>query len=173
MERKKAEREKIKAAQEEKKRQQQGAAGADEAGKLKIPGEEEDLVDALLKEIRQGTTLRRRSMRMSGGGSQQRSSVGRGFEMKKDELARLQKIYQKAVIEEENETSVSPETEQNKETEKLSDTEIKCKDSYKRQRQGAINGTENDDNSEQGEQFPGQEQQDSSVPSIPHYETTI
>ena len=179
MERKKAERERIKAAQEEKKRQQQGTAEADETSKPKIPEEEEDLVDALLKEIRQGITLRRRSMRFSG--SRHRSTASRGFEIKQDDIARLQNLYQQATIEEGNGSEVnngSLKAEQKEQTCKLSDSQMRCQsllDNYKRQQLSVTtNGAVNDDNLEQHEQPPvHQKQRHSSAPSLPHYETTI
>jgi len=169
MERKKAERERIKAAQEEKKRQQQGAAEADETSKPKIREEEEDLVDALLKEIRQGITLRRRSMRFSG--SRQHSSVSRGFEIKQDDIPRL---YQQATIKEGDESEInngSLKAEQKEQTSKLSDSQMRSQslfNNYKR-RQHAVTT-----NGAVHEQLPVlQTQQHSSAPSLPHYETTI
>jgi len=169
MERKKAERERIKAAQEEKKRQQQGAVEADETSKPKIREEEEDLVDALLKEIRQGITLRRRSMRFSG--SRQHSSVSRGFEIKQDDIPRL---YQQATIKEGDESEInngSLKAEQKEQTSKLSDSQMRSQslfNNYKR-RQHAVTT-----NGAVHEQLPvHQKQRHYSAPSLPHYETTI
>jgi len=172
MERKKAERERTKAAQEEKKRQQQGA---DETNKPKIPEEEEDLVDALLKEIRQGITLRRRSMRVNG--TQHHRGTNRGFEMKQDDIARLQKLYQQAIVKENvnEEDNGSLKVEQKEQTLKLPDIQQMRRrsllDNYRRQKHAVTtNGAVND---EQPEQPPVHRQRYASVPIYPHFETTV
>lgn len=92
LEKKRAEREKQK---EEKKKQQEGNVSANTGSKLNKPEEEEDIIGNLMKEIRQGKTLRRRSEAKSVSSRPNRS----GAELKKDDILRLQKIYEQSVTE--------------------------------------------------------------------------
>jgi len=95
MEKKRAEREKQKLEKEGKKQQQQG--NVSEAGsKLKKPDEDEDIIGALMKEIRRGKTLCRRSESQPGRGSRPSRS---GAELKQDDIIRLQKIYEENILE--------------------------------------------------------------------------
>ena len=95
MEKKRAEREKQKLEKEEKKRQQQGSV-SDASSKPNKPEEEEDIIGALMKEIRRGKTLRRRSEAQSGGSI--RSNRPRA-DLKQDDILRMQKEYEKSVKE--------------------------------------------------------------------------
>lgn len=184
MEKKRVAREKLKAEQEEKRRQKQGADGADKSSKPKIPEEEEDIVDALLKEIRRGKTLRRRSIKQRGSstGRQRRSSMRGGVELKQDDIARLQTLYKQAVSEENTITEEEPKTEQEvateqpKHTHSLSDSQLK-RQSYKRRRHGSATDTVVNGHSleEHNYQLPLAQQQrrHSATPAYDHYETTV
>ena len=92
MEKKRAEREKQKLEKEANKKQQQGTASA--TGNK--PEEEEDIIGALMKEIRRGKSLRRRSEAQSGGSVRPGRS---GADLKQDDILRLQKIYEEAITE--------------------------------------------------------------------------
>ena len=94
MEKKRAERERQKLEKEEKKKQQGNASST--TTKLNVPGEEEDIIGNLMKEIRRGKTLRRRSEAQSGGTIQPSRS---GYELKQDDVLRLQKIYEQSTAE--------------------------------------------------------------------------
>ena len=93
MEKKRAEREKQKLEKEANKKQQQGVAST--TGNK--PEEEEDIIGALMKEIRRGKSLRRRSEAQSGGSVRPGRS---GADLKQDDILRLQKIYEEAITEE-------------------------------------------------------------------------
>ena len=102
MEKKRAEREKQKLEKEANKKLQQQDTASATGTKLNKPEEEEDIIGALMKEIRRGKTLRRRSEAQSSGSIRSGSSVrpGRsGGDLKQDDILRLQKIYEQAVTE--------------------------------------------------------------------------
>ena len=96
MEKKRAEREKQKLEKEEKKRLQQQGSVSGASSKPNKPEEEEDIIGALMKEIRCGKTLRRRSEAQSGGGI--RPNRPRA-DLKQDDILRMQKEYEKSVKE--------------------------------------------------------------------------
>ena len=86
MEKKRAEKEKQKLEKEEKKKQQDNVSST--TTKSNVPGEEEDIIGNLMKEIRRGKTLRRRSEAQSGGTIQPSKTR---YELKQDDILQLQK----------------------------------------------------------------------------------
>ena len=94
MEKKRAERERQKLEKEEKKKQQQGNT-SDTSKKLNKPEEEEDIIGNLMKEIRHGKSLRRRSETPAEASRPSRSRQ----DLKQDDIIRLQKIYEQSIIE--------------------------------------------------------------------------
>ena len=92
MEKKRAERERQKLEKEEKKKQQQGNV-SDAGSKPSKPEEEEDIIGNLMKEIRRGKTLRRRSENQSGGSSQPKRP---GTNLKQDDILAMQKVYEES-----------------------------------------------------------------------------
>ena len=94
MEKKRAERERQKLEKEEKKKQKGSASNT--STKLNVPGEEEDIIGNLMKEIRHGTTLRRRSGPQPVDTARPSRSE---HELKQDDILRLQKIYEQSITE--------------------------------------------------------------------------
>ena len=94
MEKKRAEREKQKLEKEAKKKQQGNVSDA--GCKPSKPEEEEDIIGNLMKEIRRGKSLKRRSEARSGGGSRPSRS---GADLTQDDISRLQKIYEQSITE--------------------------------------------------------------------------
>lgn len=92
MEKKRAEKERQKLEKEAKKKQQGDTSNAS-TSKPNKPEEEEDIIGALMKEIRRGKTLRRRSEGKSTSSSGPSKS---GAELKKDDILKLQKIYEES-----------------------------------------------------------------------------
>lgn len=95
MEKKRAERERQKLEKEEKKKQQQGST-SDTSTKLNKPEEEEDIIGNLMKEIRRGKSLRRRS---EVPGSETNRPNRSRHDLKQDDIIRLQKIYEQSITE--------------------------------------------------------------------------
>ena len=94
MEKKRAERERQKLEKEEKKKQQGDASST--TTRLNVPGEEEDIIGNLMKEIRRGKTLRRRSEAQSDGTIQPSRT---GYKFKQEEILQLQKVYDQSKAE--------------------------------------------------------------------------
>ena len=93
MEKKRAEKERQTHEKEENKKQQGNVS--DTTTKPSQPGEEEDIIGNLMKEIRRGKTLRRRSKRQSTGDGKQLNRSG----LKQDDTLRMQTINQQPVTE--------------------------------------------------------------------------
>ena len=124
MEKKRAEREKQKLEREEKKRQQQGSV-SDTSSKPNKPEEEEDIIGALMKEIRRGKTLRRRSEAQSGGGI--RPNKPRA-DLKQDDILRMQKVYEESATESVKEEPKDAATASKPKVETKVDSHITCND---------------------------------------------
>lgn len=113
MEKKKAERERLKAEKERLKQETKAQQEKDTANK-NIPEPQEDIVDALLKEIRAGTTLR-----TSTGDTGQRPNR---CILKKEDIEKLEQMKQEGtglVKDSKEETKLSEKTKQKKERTKM------------------------------------------------------
>lgn len=113
MEKKKAERERLKAEKERLKQEVKAQQEKDTANK-NIPEPQEDIVDALLKEIRAGTTLR-----TSTGDTGQRPNR---CILKKEDIEKLEQMKQEGtglVKDSKEETKLSEKTKQKKERTKM------------------------------------------------------
>ena len=166
MEKKRAERERQKLEKEEKKKQQGNVSST--TTKLNVPGEEEDIIGNLMKEIRRGKTLRRRSEAQSG--STIRSSRS-GYELKQDDVLRLQKIYEQSKAESMKEKSEDSTHIQINGNGKAAEGRSVTPDSHflsvnhrkNRTKSEAFAGLQHDRNSRTRHSFH----------YIPHYETTV
>ena len=168
MEKKRAERERQKLEKEEKKKQQQGNT-SDTSTKLNKPEEEEDIIGNLMKEIRRGKSLRRRSEGKSGDAS--RPSRSRQ-DLKQDDIVRLQKIYEQSITESVKEESEDTTDGQINGNDKLttggravtSDSHL-LPANYRKDRAKSEAFTE--------VQYNRKDQIRHSIHYMPHYETTV
>ena len=169
MEKKRAERERQKLEKEEKKKQQQGNA-SDTSKKLNKPEEEEDIIGNLMKEIRRGKSLRRRSKCQSGDVRPSRSK----HELKQDDIVRLQKIYEQSITErvkEESGDTIDGQINGNNNNKLTTGGEPTTSDSY------LLSANYRKDRTK-SEAFAGMQQNRKdqirhSIHYMPHYETTV
>ena len=166
MEKKRAERERQKLEKEEKKKQQQGNV-SDTSTKLNKPEEDEDIIGNLMKEIRRGKSLRRRSEAPDEANRPSRSR----HDLKQEDIVRLQKIYEQSITEpvkEESEVTTNGQVNGIDSTDgrhTTSDSHLLSAMNYRKDRV-------------KSEAFAGlqpskKDQTRHSIHYMPHYETTV
>ena len=179
MEKKRAEREKQKLEKEEKKRQQQGSISDASSKPNKPQEEEEDIIGALMKEIRRGKTLRRRSEAQSGDGIRPNRPKAN---LKQDDILRVQKEYEKSVTESVKEEPKDAATASKPKVETKVDSHITNNDkqgtatkTVAGQSQLSVNYRKDRVKSEvfTGMQSSRTDQIRHSFHAMPHYETTV
>lgn len=162
MEKKQAEREKQKLEKEGKKRQQQQQANVN--SKPKKPEEEEDIIGALMKEIRRGKTLRRRSEFKSGCGSHPSRSL------KQDDIIRL---YEETIIKEEAE-DVPVQQKVELPTKEVDGGHAAAEKTVTAENQLlAVKQSRSKSEAFTGMQYSRRDQIRHSFHNMPHYETTV